>query len=179
MNNNTLRKSGILTMAAALVLSFSLSVLPDKAAWADSGGKSGKHEKKEKHKSKGHDDGYSHESADSHRSDHSGVDVHVYFDDRQRTVIRHYYTEEYRSGHCPPGLAKKNNGCMPPGQAKKWRKGYPLPREVVYYDLPPAIIVELGPPPSGHRYVRVASDILLMAVGTGMIVDAIQDLSDM
>lgn len=22
-------------------------------------------------------------------------------------------------GHCPPGLAKKNNGCMPPGQAKK------------------------------------------------------------
>ncbi len=22
-------------------------------------------------------------------------------------------------GHCPPGLAKKGNGCMPPGQAKK------------------------------------------------------------
>lgn len=22
-------------------------------------------------------------------------------------------------GHCPPGLAKKDNGCMPPGQAKK------------------------------------------------------------
>lgn len=22
-------------------------------------------------------------------------------------------------GSCPPGLAKKNNGCMPPGQAKK------------------------------------------------------------
>ncbi len=21
--------------------------------------------------------------------------------------------------HCPPGLAKKNNGCLPPGQAKK------------------------------------------------------------
>jgi len=24
---------------------------------------------------------------------------------------------------CPPGLAKKNNGCMPPGQAKKWQRG--------------------------------------------------------
>ncbi len=23
------------------------------------------------------------------------------------------------AGGCPPGLAKKNNGCMPPGQAKK------------------------------------------------------------
>ena len=26
-------------------------------------------------------------------------------------------------GGCPPGLAKKHNGCMPPGQAKKLRVG--------------------------------------------------------
>jgi len=25
----------------------------------------------------------------------------------------------YGGGGCPPGLAKKNNGCLPPGQAKK------------------------------------------------------------
>lgn len=25
----------------------------------------------------------------------------------------------YGQGHCPPGLAKKNNGCMPPGQYNK------------------------------------------------------------
>ena len=25
----------------------------------------------------------------------------------------------YGPGACPPGLAKKNNGCLPPGQAKK------------------------------------------------------------
>ena len=25
----------------------------------------------------------------------------------------------YGTGGCPPGLAKKNNGCRPPGQAKK------------------------------------------------------------
>jgi hypothetical protein len=25
----------------------------------------------------------------------------------------------YGAGGCPPGLAKKNNGCRPPGQAKK------------------------------------------------------------
>ena len=36
----------------------------------------------------------------------------------------------YGVGGCPPGLAKKHNGCMPPGQAKKlyrgqrWRSGY-------------------------------------------------------
>lgn len=26
-------------------------------------------------------------------------------------------------GGCPPGLAKKNNGCLPPGQAKKLYQG--------------------------------------------------------
>ncbi|GAA4001537.1 hypothetical protein [Sphingomonas humi] len=29
----------------------------------------------------------------------------------------------YVEGRCPPGLAKKNNGCVPPGQAKKLRIG--------------------------------------------------------
>ena len=80
---------------------------------------------------------------------------------------------------CPPGLVKKNNGCMPPGQAKKWRRGYPLPHDVVYYDLPSTVVIQLGRPPEGHRYIRVASDILLIALGTGMIVDAIQDLNNM
>jgi Ni/Co efflux regulator RcnB len=68
---------------------------------------------------------------------------------------------------------------MPPGQARKWNIGRPLPREVIYYDVPPALLVQFGRPPSGHRYVRVASDILLIALGTGMVLDAIQDLGRM
>lgn len=31
--------------------------------------------------------------------------------------------DRYRR-HCPPGLAKKNNGCLPPGQAKKMGDRY-------------------------------------------------------
>src|SRR5262249_14123255 len=99
-----------------------------------------------------------------------------HFEDRNRVVVREYYVTEYRSGRCPPGLAKKHDGCMPPGQAKKWRVGRPLPREVVYYDLPPTLVTQIGPPPSGYRYVRVAADILMIAVGTGLVVDAINDL---
>jgi len=102
-----------------------------------------------------------------------------YFVDNQHVMVREYYTQEFQGGKCPPGLAKKNNGCMPPGQAKKWSKGHPLPRDVVYYDLPSQLVVRLGPPPSGHKYVRVASDILLIAVGTSMVVDAISDLGRM
>src|ERR1051325_1498391 len=34
----------------------------------------------------------------------------------------------YGVGGCPPGLAKKHNGCMPPGQAKKlFRTGQRFP----------------------------------------------------
>ncbi len=103
----------------------------------------------------------------------------VYFTDRHRVVIRDYHGEEYRRGFCPPGLAKKNNGCMPPGQAKRWQVGRSLARDVVFYDLPPQLVVQIGVPPAGYRYVRVASDILLIAVGTGMVIDAIADLGRM
>jgi hypothetical protein len=35
----------------------------------------------------------------------------------------------YGAGGCPPGLAKKNNGCLPPGQAKKlYNIGQRFPR---------------------------------------------------
>jgi len=101
-----------------------------------------------------------------------------YFTEQQRAYINDYYAKQYgRKGHCPPGLAKKQNGCMPPGQAKKWRIGQPLPRDVVFYNLPPNILGQLGPPPSRHRFVRVAQDILLIATGTGMVVDAIDNLN--
>jgi Ni/Co efflux regulator RcnB len=99
-----------------------------------------------------------------------------YFDDRRRQAVREYYDEHYRGKRCPPGLAKKHNGCMPPGQAKKWRVGERLPREVVYHDVPPGIVVQIGLPPAGYRYVRVAADILLIAAATGVVIDAIEDL---
>lgn len=105
--------------------------------------------------------------------------VNAYFGDHQRAVVRDYYRDSFKHGHCPPGLAKKHNGCMPPGQARKWQLGRPLPRDVVYYDLPSQVVVGLGVPPAGHKYVRVAADILLIAVGTGIVVDAINDLGGM
>lgn len=150
-------------------------VFADKPGWAG-GDKPGKHNQEWRQPAP--------RSADKGRDDHGpqggdrrDVRVKGYFNDHQRGVARDYYVESYRSGRCPPGLAKKHNGCLPPGQAKKWTVGRPMPREVVYYDLPPRVVVSLGVPPAGHRYVRVATDILLIAVGTGIVVDAIQDLN--
>jgi Ni/Co efflux regulator RcnB len=148
-----------LNLVLALAVGGALVAVPalaEKPSWAESG-KGGKQEQKERH-----------EGTPGNKSSH--------FDDRQRAEVREYYDGEYRGSRCPPGLAKKKNGCMPPGQAKKWKLGQPLPRDVTYYPVPQALVVQIGPPPSGHRYVRVAGDILLIAVGTAMVVDAIQDL---
>ncbi len=104
------------------------------------------------------------------------ISIGGYFQPQQRTAVQAYYGPILQSGRCPPGLAKKNNGCMPPGQAKAYVLGRPLPSQVIFYDVPASVSVQIGLPPAGHRYVRVASDILLIAVGTGMVVDAIEDL---
>ncbi|MEO5654676.1 MAG: hypothetical protein ABIR00_01665 [Nitrosospira sp.] len=101
------------------------------------------------------------------------------FDSRQRAIIQDYYGPRFQSDRCPPGLVKKYNGCMPPGQTRKWGVGRPLPRNVMFYDLPPHLISQLGTPGPGYRYVRVAADILLIAAGTGMVIDAIVDLNSM
>ncbi|MBU0944250.1 MAG: RcnB family protein [Proteobacteria bacterium] len=173
MKKRTIDKTCILALALAGMFVTVRFVFTEKPSWAGNEGKSWKHEQKKKHESnKDRDHGYS--------QDQQGYDfsVSIFFGDQQRNAIRTYYKEQYRSGHCPPGLAKKNNGCMPPGQARKWQMGRPLPRDLLFHDLPSALVVQIGPPPAGHRFVRVASDILLITIGTGMIVDAIQDLGD-
>lgn len=148
----TIRSSVCLVAAAFALLAG--AALAEKPEWAGEG------------KGKGHN---------KNKKEHQ-----AYFTDAHRGTVTRYYHEEYRGGHCPPGLAKKHNGCMPPGQAKKqWRVGQPLPAAVLIYELPPALVVKLGPPPAGQKYVRVAADILLIAVGTRLVIDAMSDLSRM
>lgn len=106
-----------------------------------------------------------------------GVSIDITFGEADRVVIRDYYHGVAKSGRCPPGLAKKHNGCLPPGQAKKWAIGRPLPRDVIFHDLPRDLAVRLSLPPEGYRYVRVAADILMIAVGTGMVAAAIEDIA--
>lgn len=52
----------------------------------------------------------------------------------------------------------------------------PLPADLRRYPLPADVLIRLPMPPAGHEFVRVASDILLIAVGTSMVIDAVEDL---
>ena len=144
------RQCSVLVLAVAAALSVGSARADD-----DEHGKSGRHD---------HDD-------------RRNARVEVRFDEPQRAAVQGWYAHEIEAGHCPPGLRKKHNGCLPPGQAKKrWAMGRPLPREVIFHDLPPALVVELGLPPEGYRYARIANDVLLLAMGTGIVVDAVTDL---
>ena len=162
---------------SALVVAVSVAMAPlaalaDKPDWAGHG--------KNKHQQEDNSDPGSRTYSNQPSASHGGVsvDIHIgnYFGSGQREQVQTYYRQQAQSGHCPPGLAKKNNGCLPPGQAKKWAMGQPLPRDVVCTPIDPRVLVRLGTPPAGHRFVQVAADILLIAVGTSMVVDAIQDL---
>ena len=172
--------SRALLAAAALSLAAINPAFADKPSWAG-GGKGGNdysahddHGKGGKGERKG---GNGRHSKGDHRHDGNvNITIGAYFGGTQRQAVHDYYGSQFKSGHCPPGLAKKNNGCMPPGQAKKWRMGAPLPHDLSYYAVPAALVTHLGPPPAGHKYVRVASDILLIAIGTSMVVDAVEDL---
>lgn len=99
-----------------------------------------------------------------------------YFGDQHRSASRDYFRQHYSDTRCPPGLAKKQNGCMPPGLAKKWSMGRSLPRDVIFHNLPPELVNRFGTPPPRQRYVRVDSDILLIEMGTGIVLDVIENL---
>lgn len=151
-------------------------VMADKGGNGKGGnGKGGKHDRGDQRDERRDDDKRSNDDNDRHSS---GKNRH--FDERQNVMVREYYFDHYRDARrCPPGLAKKHNGCMPPGHAKNWKVGRTLAREVIFYEVPQPLVVQIGLPPAGHRYVRVAGDILLIAIGTGMVVDAINDLGGM
>ncbi|HZV53548.1 MAG TPA: hypothetical protein VFF82_01305 [Rhodocyclaceae bacterium] len=163
---------------AALALTAMLAAgqaLADRPPWAGNGQYDSRGEDRYENRYDRHEGRREHRQ-ERRRDDYRGAPIDFRFDDRSRGAVNDYYGDRFRRGHCPPGLAKKHNGCMPPGQARQWERGRPLPRGVVYYDLPPAVVGYLPPPPPRHRYVRVASDILLIAVGSAMVVDAIEDI---
>ena len=65
----------------------------------------------------------------------------------------------YGVGGCPPGLAKKHNGCMPPGQAKKlynvgqrFRPGYGGLSPYGYNQIPYDLRNQYGLNPYGNYY---------------------------
>jgi len=149
-----------------IALAFLFGLAQVAPVFADPSDKGGAHGNKDK--AKGNAGGNSNASGKGN-ADGNGQKVVIV--DRDRTIIREHFAASAASGNCPPGLAKKNNGCMPPGQARKWTVGQAVPANVVVYALPDPLLVRLSPPPIGYRYARIDGDVVLLAVQTNIIID--------
>ncbi len=146
-------------------------------ALADNGGKghgnnkfefaNDDHDDRNDHKYKKHGKNKKHDYDDDHG--------HIVFRNYDRIVIREYLANDYKS-NCPPGLAKKHNGCLPPGLAKKrYVIGQPLHGD--WHDVPHDLLISLGEPPVGYRYVAVDKDVLLISEASKKVIDAVTLLS--
>src|SRR5262245_19315684 len=119
---------------ALMILVAALSAGVASSAWAD------------KDKDKGHGQGRG-PRVEAPGPPGPAQPVRVIVPARDRAIVYTYYRTEFAAGRCPPGLAKKGNGCLP-GQAKKlWVVGRPLPPAVVYEPLPPVLVQQLAPVP--------------------------------
>ena len=140
----------------------------------DDGDGRGKHSQKREDKE---DKRADKEDRRAEKRERKDIQQGTYFNDQQRTYVREYYSTNYNDGkRCPPGLAKKNNGCMPPGQARNWVVGQPVPRGVTVYSVAQPVIRMLPPAPYGYRYARIGGDIVLVQQQNNIIVDIIQGL---
>lgn len=134
--------------------------------------------KPDKEHGKGHGKAKGKEKSKGKGGKHHGDDdkIRISLDGDVRVRIEQLMGSHYRR-HCPPGLAKKHNGCRPPGQAKKYVIGQPLPGYVDYWPVPRDVLDLLPIAPHGSRYVWVDRDVLLISEATKKVLDATVILS--
>ena len=100
----------------------------------------------------------------------------VVFVDADRQTVRSWWRQTH-GRNCPPGLARKDNGCLPPGQAKKrYVVGQALPSTVVIGSVPSGL--RLSAAPVGYRYAYVDGDILLIDTVSRLVADVIVNVLD-
>lgn len=149
----------------------------------------GRHEHRDRRDDRRDDDRDDRWNRDDHRHRHDHDDddddddnrrrraprVGGYFVERERISVYEYYGYRPRPG-CPPGMVITSHGCRPLGKVKLWKVGQTLPPYMSRRPVEAEVRVRMGNPPAGYEFVRVAGDILLIAVGTSMVIDAIEDI---
>ncbi len=117
-------------------------------------------------KAKGHD-----KAKHEEQSDVGERRAYTRLGDYERGVYRDYYGG---APDCPPGLAKKNNGCLPPGIAKKrYEVGRPLGPDVYVRDAPYDLVQRLPYLDDEYGYRIVDGDLAVVELATLVVLDAI------
>jgi Ni/Co efflux regulator RcnB len=79
-------------------------------------------------------------------------------------TIRAYYADK-----------PKKARALPPGVVRKYARGRRLPPGITKQALPPDLERRL-PVQAGYQYIAVDTDVLLIAVSTGIVVDILVDV---
>ena len=102
--------------------------------------------------------------------------VHAAFHELERQMMY-----KYVKGHVYEPMVYEERGGppkkkgLPPGIQKKLARGGTLPPGIAKQYLPDGLIKQLPPPPHGYERRIVGSDVLLVAIDTGVIADIITD----
>lgn len=103
----------------------------------------------------------------------------IVIDANDRTIIRDYMGRNYAI-RCLAGETISPNGCVPIGKMRQTTRttttvytvGQPLSETVVYTDVPPSLITQLQPVPTGYEYVVVDGDVVLLSP-SHQVIDAV------
>jgi hypothetical protein len=92
---------------------------------------------------------------------------------RTRPVVKAKSGQRYGANACPPGLAAKRNGCLPPGQARKlFNVGQRVPSGYDFYtryqDIPAAYRDQYGLT-DGYRYIQRDQSIYMVDPRTSLV----------
>lgn len=113
----------------------------------------------------GHGNNGKNKSESAHENNNAlSVDIGVIFSSDETRIIRDYF-------HTNPYGAKP----LPPGIAKNLARGKPLPPGIAKRYLPSGLLSRL-PHHDGYETVIVGSDIVRIAVATGIIIDILKDV---
>jgi hypothetical protein len=102
---------------------------------------------------------------------HAGRAVAALITAAERAIILGYF--DHHRGSLPVSLASAKP--LPPGIAKKVARGGSLPPGIAKRYFPNDLLVQLPARP-GHEWVVVGTDVLLVAVATGVVVDILLDI---
>lgn len=117
-----------------------------------------------------HDNG--HHEKDKHHKRDERAEERASFHDEDRARVNRYYRHRIGYRSCPPGLAKKYNGCLPPGQHRNFARGEYIPANYVIQPVPNALLLQMYPAPANTTYGMSDNNLYLISQLTRQVLDS-------